>query len=133
MTRVQELKDQIYLIQSSCSHGRWEGERPIPVETLVPGIFIGHTAGPIQVRDYYELIRGGQETQGISLTCSDCSKTLKGSISGICPKCLINLGEGRMAPGFRERYFGMAYMFYGIMLKSCPGCNFTVARDEWDQ
>ena len=129
MTRVQELKDEIYLIQSSCSH-RWIKDHEVtPLESLVSGVYVGHAAGPIQL----EVPISEGEHFGFRATCSGCSKEFKGHISTTCPKCFTRLKEQGMAPYQRETYFGISYIYYGIMLKFCPQCHLRVACDEWDQ
>ena len=129
MTKVQELKDEIYLIQSNCSH-LWVHQRQIiPIESLVSGTYVGHAAGPIKVgRDPDQ-----EEHFGIHLICRDWIKVFKGHISSTCPKCLVPLKERGMYPSRREDYFGISHLYFGIMLRSCPECGFTVACDEWDQ
>ncbi len=129
MTRVEELRKEIKVIQAHCSH-EWAKDHEIaPVESLVSGTYIGHTAGPIMVGSSSLFIE--KVNSSINLTCGKCSETFEGTISFTCPKCMVKLVEGLLTQ--RERYFGIDYIYYGVRLKSCPQCYFQVACDEWDQ
>ena len=108
MTRVQELKDEIYLIQSDCSHEWIHQHKVTPIESLVPGTFVGSYQGPIKIS-----IPSIAEKENfvIHLVCEKCSKVFKSLVSSTCPNCLIALKEWGMAPYFRAKYFGIDYIY----------------------
>ncbi len=129
MTRVQELKDEIYWIQSNCSH-RWVKDHEVtPIESLVQKTYIGHTVGSIKVGEYPPVFQ--EKDFRIDLTCEKCSKAFRGHISSTCPKCFVKLEDRGLVD--REEYFGIEYLYYRIRLRVCTKCMFTVACDEWDQ
>ncbi|NQV00592.1 MAG: hypothetical protein HQ537_00495 [Parcubacteria group bacterium] len=122
---VDNLKEQITEIQEHCLHDFRLIKEPELKESLIKGVFVGHTFGPTKI--------GASEEQ-MALVCIKCSKEKETYIAKTCPRCLGPMREERcLGAGSREKYFGNKYLYHAVKLSRCLKCNFTIGSDEWDQ
>ncbi len=124
---VDTLNLQIKQIRKSCKHDFRLIKRPELQESLVPGVMVGKTEGPVKV--------GGRSEMTMTLVCLHCSEEKETTIMETCPRCL---GKMKMAPhnlgaGSREKYFGCDHLYFSIRYSCCQNCGLTIASDEWDQ
>lgn len=133
MNRVDNLKREIYEIQSSCNHTyELTSEPPELVESLVSGVYLGELKGPARLsKEFYRNVR-----TSFNLKCTKCSRTINTNAKLSCPHCFSKMKVSEYIEGCeREKYFGISYIYYGIVCSTCtnPECRLTVANDEWDQ
>lgn len=122
---IQQRTEQLERLQKDCVH-QWilVGEAPELVESLIPGIYIGTTEGPISPDlQNKKLI--------FQIECSDCLKTMRVNLGNTCPKCFGRLGDRELR--WRKDVFGINYLYFGVRIRRCPQYHYAVACDEWDQ
>jgi len=129
LNAVDKLKARIKEIQKSCKHDWKLIKKPELSESLVPGIFIGNKASPLETTFQKE----------ISLKCNKCSRRLIAPITSICPCCFGSMYKGGLytiendGMSSREKYFGEPLAYHAVRLHHCSKCGFTIASDEWNQ
>jgi hypothetical protein len=132
-TKVAELKEQIALIQRDCTHEFKVTKGVELVESLVHGVYVGKTDGPIKVRTRYWCTQPDYlSTTTFTITCRLCDVSQAHSIPYTCPVCLIRMAQFRGLEN-RERYLGMEHLYFAVRVATCPKCGLGVASDEWDQ
>ena len=125
-TDIKKLQAEISKIQNNCSHDFEVVNKLKLQETLVKGVFVGSTAGPVKV---------GYSETSLLLKCRNCFVEISTNISRRCPKCLSDMvcTAECLGADSRLKYFGNDHLYYSIRLNGCSKCDFAVASDEWDQ
>jgi hypothetical protein len=133
-TKVTELKEQIALIQRDCAPHEFEiGKKAELVESLVPGVYVGRTDGPIKIRTRYWCNQPDfLSTTVFTITCKLCDLSQVHNIPHTCPVCFIRMSQSLRLDN-RERYLGMEHLYFAVRLATCPKCGIRVVSDEWDQ